>query len=63
MSGLFKLSDQSATNSRGAYADMLLDYEQITDRSSNPSEGEVKAMEESEMDVSNYRESGQSNGK
>lgn len=31
MSGLFKISDPSATNSRGDYADMLLDYDSIGD--------------------------------
>ncbi|KAJ9118193.1 hypothetical protein QFC22_004097 [Naganishia vaughanmartiniae] len=31
MSGLFKISDPSATNSRGDYADMLLDYDLIDD--------------------------------
>lgn len=31
MSGLFKISDPSATNSRGDYADMLLDYDSVGD--------------------------------
>ncbi|KAJ9099784.1 hypothetical protein QFC21_003782 [Naganishia friedmannii] len=31
MSGLFKMSDPSATNSRGDYADMLLDYDSVDD--------------------------------
>lgn len=63
MSGLFKISDQSATNSRGAYADMLSGYDEITDGSSNPLEEEMKSTENSEMEVSENAESGQSNGK
>jgi hypothetical protein len=63
MSGLFKISDQSATNSRGAYADMLPGYDEITDGSSKPLEEEMKLTEDAEMEVSENAESGQSNGK
>lgn len=63
MSGLFKLSDQSATNSRGAYADMLSGYDEIADESTKPLQGDVKTTEDSEMNVSDNKESGQSSGK
>lgn len=62
MSGLFKLSDQSATNSRGAYADMLSGYDETPDGSSKPLEGDVKSTEDSDMEVSNGVESSQSHG-
>lgn len=63
MSGLFKLSDQSATNSRGAYADMLSGYDEITGQSTKPLEGEVETTEDLEMESSDNIESGQSSGK
>lgn len=52
MAGLFKISDQSATNSRGAYADMLPDYNQ--DRSATNDAVEAEAdpqVGDSEMSV------------
>jgi hypothetical protein len=64
MAGLFKISDQSATNSRGAYADMLLDYDQIQDTKPDGQHGEVAPeVDDSQMVVSEEKEaSSNSNG-
>lgn len=57
MAGLFKISDQSATNSRGAYADMLLDYDQTqTTTSDTLVEEAASQIGESEMDVCDEKE-------
>lgn len=65
MAGLFKISDQSATNSRGAYADMLLDYDQIQATKSDAKDGEVASGgDDSQMVLSEEGEMrSDSNGK
>ena len=52
MAGLFKISDQSATNSRGAYADMLLGYDQEQSVTNGAMEAEADPqVGDSEMSV------------